>query len=395
MKKEALPLYLFSFFMIMPMHALFPLLPMIRDEFNASYSQISIFLASLGIVRLLLAYPSGLLADRFDKKQVLLFSGILCMGGLLVMSFAHTFFQLMLSRVLIGFSSIVCNITILSLLAQLARHEKKGVMMSMNNVVHNAGGIVSPALAGFLAKWFSWRVSFLAVAGLVLFSMAMILMLFKDQTAPRRQSGKTSETAPKTPLYKNTRFLITRLVPVFAFGFFVFFYRGYFRHTIVPFFGKDVFHIEVDTLGIYFSLTAGIAMISLSVFGYLSDRFGRKAVFLPAIFLSAIAAMFLLLPQSLNPMLVCCIFVGLGAVINSMPNILISDLVPADVFGRVMGFNRTFADSGYFLGTLFAGLLLDQFGFRIPVYCIAAYAVATMVFTGLAIPGKATEPSRK
>ena len=269
MKKEALPLYLFSFFMIMPMHALFPLLPMIRDEFNASYSQISIFLASLGIVRLLLAYPSGHLADRFDKKQVLIFSGILCMGGLLVMSFANNFFQLMLSRVLIGFSSIVCNITILSLLAQLARHEKKGMMMSMNNVVHNAGGIVSPALAGFLAKWFSWRVSFLAVAGLVLFSMTMILMFFKDRTSPKHRSGKTSETVPKTPLYKNTRFLVTRLVPVFAFGFFVFFYRGYFRHTIVPFFGKDVFHIEVDTLGIYFSLTAGIAMVSLSVFGYL------------------------------------------------------------------------------------------------------------------------------
>jgi len=377
------------------MHALFPLLPMIRDEFNASYSQISIFLASLGIVRLILAYPSGILADRFNKKQVLLFSGVLCMGGLLILSFAHSFLQLLLSRVLIGFSSILCNITILSLIAQLARHEKKGLMMSMNNVVHNAGGIVSPALAGFLAKWFSWRVSFLAVAGLVLFSMVMLLALFKGRPTPKHQSRETSPADPRIPLYKNTRFLFTRLVPVFAIGFFVFFYRGYFRHTIIPFFGKDVFQIEVDTLGIYFSLTAGIAMVSLSVLGYLSDRLGRKTVFLPSTFLCAIAALFLLLPPSLSPLLMCCIFVGLGSVINSMPNILISDLVPPHAFGRIMGFNRIFADSGYFLGTLLAGLLLDQFGFRIPVYCIAGYALVTMLITGLTIPNKSTNLNQK
>ena len=69
-KKKALPLYVFSFFMIMPFHALLPLLPLIRDEISASYSQISIFLASLGIVRLILALPSGFLADHFNKKNV-------------------------------------------------------------------------------------------------------------------------------------------------------------------------------------------------------------------------------------------------------------------------------------------------------------------------------------
>jgi predicted MFS family arabinose efflux permease len=56
-----------------------------------------------------------------------------------------------------------------------------------------------------------------------------------------------------------------------------------------------------------------------------------------------------------------------------------------------MGFNRIFADSGYFLGTLLAGLLLDQFGFRIPVYCIAVYALVTMLITYLTIPNRPTD----
>lgn len=371
--------------MIMPFHALFPLLPLIRDEISASYSQISIFLASLGIVRLVLAFPSGLLADHFDKKKVLLFSGALCLGGLLIMSFAHSFSLLIVSRVLIGFSSIVCNITILALLAQLADSGSKGTMMSMNNVVHNAGGIISPALAGFLAKWYGWRVSFLAVAGLIVISMAVIAVFFKIRALPGQHIRKTKPAGAGLSPYETAKSWFARLAPVFALGFFVFFYRGYFRHTLLPFFGTDVFHIQVDRLGIYFSLTAGIAIVSLLTLGYLSDRLGRKAALLPGIFFSALAALFLLLPQSADPLLVCCIFVGLGAVINSMPNVLISDLVSPDVYGRVMGLNRMFADSGYFVGTIAAGVLLDQFGFKMPLYGIAGYAAVMMVVISFSV----------
>jgi len=120
----------------------------------------------------------------------------------------------------------------------------------------------------------------------------------------------------------------------------------------------------------------------------LSDRLGRKAALLPGIFFSALASLLLLLPPSANPLLVCCIFVGLGAVINSMPNVLISDLVSPDVYGRVMGLNRMFADSGYFVGTIAAGVLLDQFGFKMPLYGIAGYAAVMMVVVGFSVSNK-------
>ncbi|MFQ5841732.1 MAG: MFS transporter [Thermodesulfobacteriota bacterium] len=92
MKKKAIPLYLFSFSMIMPMIAVVPLLPMIRDELTASYSQISIFVACLGIVRILFAFPSGFLADRFDRKKILLLSGFLSVSGLFPIYFGFRLF---------------------------------------------------------------------------------------------------------------------------------------------------------------------------------------------------------------------------------------------------------------------------------------------------------------
>lgn len=392
MKKEALPVYLFSFFMIMPLHALFPLLPLIRNELNASYSQISIFLASLGLVRLGLAYPSGYLADRFDPKKLLFVSGCMCVAGIACMSFAHTYFMLILSRVLIGFSSILCNITILSILAQIAGH-RKGAMMSMNNVIHNAGGIVSPGLAGLLAKWYDWRISFLSIGVMVLVSMLPVMVMLKNVRFDRQGPNPSDTTAAPANLPVTTGQWALRLLPVFALGFFVFFYRSYFRHTLLPFIGKDVFQLDVAQIGFYLSITAAVAMCSLVLLGHLSDRFGRKNILIPGILISALAALSLLLPASLRPFMICSVLLGLGTIINSMPNILISDLVPPASFGRVMGVNRMIADSGYFVGTIVVGVLLDRFGFDLPLYGIAAYAVVMILVVMLQVPGK-DHPSR-
>jgi MFS family permease len=144
----------------------------------------------------------------------------------------------------------------------------------------------------------------------------------------------------------------------------------------------------VAELGLFFSITAGVAMGSLMLLGHLSDRFGRKIILVPGMLLSGLAALTLLLPIRINPFLVCCVLVGMGAIINSMPNILISDLVPPTLFGRVMGINRIFADSGYFLGTIVVGILLDHFGFNMPLFGIAGYAFVMILLVLVFIPGK-------
>ena len=90
-----------SFFMIMSLSALFPVLPAIRDEINASYSQIAFFVATVGVVRVFGALPSGWMADRFNRKIILVASGCLNIAGLIVLSIAHNIYQLIASRILI------------------------------------------------------------------------------------------------------------------------------------------------------------------------------------------------------------------------------------------------------------------------------------------------------
>jgi predicted MFS family arabinose efflux permease len=134
-----------------------------------------------------------------------------------------------------------------------------------------------------------------------------------------------------------------------------------------------------------------IAMVSIFVFGFMSDRYGRKVVLLSGISLSTIAMIVLFLPRVWNPLLMACIFVGAGAAINSMPNILISDTAPSDSLGRMMGINRIFADSGYFLGAIIVGNLLDHFGFRIPLYVVVGFSVFTLTLACFCVQNKPIE----
>jgi predicted MFS family arabinose efflux permease len=377
--------------MIMPIIAVIPLLPVIRDEISASYSQISIFVACIGVVRILFAFPSGILADRFDRKKMLLLSGFLTVSGLLILSSSRTIFQLIVSRILIGTGSIICTVTILVLLAQIADPENRGAMLSMNNVVHSAGGIITPALAGILAGWYNWRLSFLVFAGVIVLSMITIAVTFRDERPDYKEGKNQKGMETESSLRKTKRTGIFELAPIFAISLFVFFYRSSFRHTLIPFYGKDVFHIDVVALGFYISLMGSIAMVSIFLFGFVSDHYGRKIVLISGISLSTVAIVTLFLPRIWNPLVMACIFVGAGAAINSMPNILISDTAPSDSLGRMMGINRIFADSGYFLGASIVGTLLDHYGFRVPLYVVVGFSLFTLTLACFCVQNKPIE----
>lgn len=371
--------------MIMPVVGVFPVLPLIRDDLGVSYSQISVFVASLGIIRICFAFPSGVLADRFDRKRILLLSGLLSLSGLILLSYSGSIYELILSRILIGAGSILSSITILVLLSQTASKKKKGIIMSMSNVVHSSGYIISSALVGALAQWYHWRIPFFVLAGFILASCILVAITFTREVAPGRIALEATGMESNNRAKERPGIGIFRLVPVFMVSIFTFFYRGGFRHTLIPFFGRDVFQINVMDLGFYLSLMGLVSIANLLVFGVLSDRYGRKVVTILGLFFSLGAVMALILPDSLHPFLLSCILVGLGSTINSMPNVLISDFAPPAMLGRIMGINRLFSNSGYFIGASLVGAMLDRFGFMTPLYVLMVFCLLVMILSSLYI----------
>ena len=72
-----------------------------------------------------------------------------------------------------------------------------------------------------------------------------------------------------------------------------------------------------------------------------------------------------------------------------MPNVLISDRVASGSLGRALGVNRIFADFGYFFGSVSVGVLLDQAGFRAPIFVLVGLAFGAL----LLVATKVREPN--
>src|SRR5579864_8716261 len=88
-----------------------PLLPAIRKDLAASYSQMGLFTGMYGLIAILISLPAGILAARFGEKRMLLGGLAVTAAGLASFGFAHAYGVALTSRAvwLIGYRfAFVC-----------------------------------------------------------------------------------------------------------------------------------------------------------------------------------------------------------------------------------------------------------------------------------------------
>src|SRR5215831_9683799 len=68
-----------------------PVLPLYARSFGVSQAAIGMSIAAYGLARLLIAVPSGQLADRAGRRAALALGGLVTAGGNLLCALAPTF----------------------------------------------------------------------------------------------------------------------------------------------------------------------------------------------------------------------------------------------------------------------------------------------------------------
>src|ERR1039457_6259965 len=75
-----------------------PLLPAIRKELTASYSQMGLFTGMYGLIAIAISLPAGILAARFGEKRMLLGGLAVTALGLASLGLAHSYAVALASR---------------------------------------------------------------------------------------------------------------------------------------------------------------------------------------------------------------------------------------------------------------------------------------------------------
>ncbi|MFM1974380.1 MAG: hypothetical protein RL524_367 [Actinomycetota bacterium] len=131
---------------------------------------------------LLLSLHGGALADRFNKRKLLIWTNIVaalaCYGiGILVIIEKIELWHVFVGAGVLGISSAIDAPIRQAFTSEIVGHSDVANAVSLNSANFNAGRLVGPALSGFLIARFSTGPSFIINATTYLFVIAALLAM--------------------------------------------------------------------------------------------------------------------------------------------------------------------------------------------------------------------------
>jgi MFS family permease len=302
---------------------------------------------------------SGIIADRINRKGLIIGSLFVWSLVTFAMGFATSFNTLYWLRALMGFSEALYIPAGLSLIADYHSDKTRSLAVGL----HMSGIYMGQALGGFgatVAKQFSWQYAFMFFGG---FGMvyAVVLLFFLQDNIKREirtaaQKGITSIIKSVTGLLSSFSFWIIILyfaVPSFP---------GWAIKNWAPTLIANKLHIDMSIAGPFTTISISLSsLFGVIVGGYFSDKWVqqniRARIYIGALGLSLMIPALLLLGYSNSIVIVfaAASMFGFGFGMfdtNNMP--ILCQFVPANRRATAYGFLNT---AGIFAGAVITDYL--------------------------------------
>lgn len=341
--------------------------PILKGSFHLSFFQIGLITLSSQVTGSVLQPIIGLYTDRYPKPFALTLGMAFLFSGLLLIAFAHEFYQLLLGAGLIGAGAAIFHPEA-SRIAHMASGGNHGLAQSLFQVGGNAGTSLGPLLAALFIVpygrhqlgWFSC----FALLGMVI--LTQIGFWFKKNTHRLPSKAAAKEKYTSLPKTKVIMALAILMVLVFSKFFYMSSMINYFTFFLIKKFHLPIASAQYFLFLFLFSTAAGTI-----IGGPLGDRYGRKKIIWGSILGAAPFAM--CLPYA-SLFWIAVLVVPIGLIISSAFSAILvyaQELLPGNV-GLISGlfFGLAFGMAG--LGSVLLGALADKttidFVFKICAY---------------------------
>lgn len=340
------------------MHSMLPAIyPMLKDEFGLSFLQIGIITFVLQITSSIIQPFVGLYADKHHSWWQLPVSMIFTLIGIFMLSYANSFYVILLSVSLFGLGSSIFHPQG-SQVAQQASGGRKGLAQSIFQVGGNGGFALGPLFAALIVipvglsgvRWFAFIAILLAII------LVYIGKWHVKQTKKVHKKSRTQWTIAKTySRYQIYGFVFILFVLMFSKNFYTESMTSYFTFFLIEKFGISIQYSQVC---LFVFLAAEVVGTLLG--GWIGDRYGRKNVIWFSIFGAAPFTIMLPYINSLAGTILLSALIGL-IIASAFSAILVyaTDLMPNHI-GTIAGifYGLSFGLGG--VGSSFFGWLADQ-----------------------------------
>jgi len=335
------------------------------------------------IPMLVLSLYGGALADRVEKKKILIWSqalsAVISLGVAIALSMNYlskdvpgSWWVLIVSSILQGIVMGIMMPSRASMVPEIVSPEDLMNAISLNNMGMNVFRIISPAATGFIIAAWDFDIVYYIMTGLYLFSVIFLFKIPPNRPIVREGSSTATEVVEG---FRYVRAETTvMLVLLFTLGCTI---LGMPFNMLLPMFTEDVLKVGEVGMGILMAVSGiGAIVVSFVLASMANKKRGILMLFSGLILSVALIAFSFNTGWYLS--LVLSVFIGLGQTGQTAIGFtLVQYYVDPAYRGRVMSFMMMgFGLSS--LGTVFGGILADTMGIE---WSIGGLAIALAALT--------------
>jgi len=350
--------------------ALGMLLPSMGISLDLNYSQMGLIGTGNFVGYMISVGMAGIIARAIGARRTIFFGLILVGGSMVVISRAMTFFEVMALYVATGIGTGLANVPMMGLVShwflKTTRGRAAGTMLSGNGL--------AIVFAGFFVPWVNlrfgaegWRTGWLTMGVISLFIAVIAVFLLRND--PREKGLKPlgsspQESAPVSPVdvqnnKQSNKWTMVHLGAIYSlFGATYVVYATFIVTAMVNERG-----FGEGAAGTFWAIVGGLSVFSGPLFGWLSDRVGRKIGIMVVYTLFTIS--YALVAANL-PNLFLYASIGIfGLAVWSIPTIMsaaVGDYMGPAQAVKAFGFITLFFGAGQVAGPAVAGFLADITG---------------------------------
>lgn len=350
---------------------LVPLLPLIRDHFSLNYFMSGLMVSSFNLTYGISQIPIGRLADRKNKRLMIVVGLAGLATATLVTGLAQNYYLMLACLVLMAVFGGAYHPCASSLLVERFPQAQRGLALGLHLIGGSSSFIVAPLSAGIIAQSFGWRGAYILLGIPTLIAS----VIFWRSTRPTGIASAESSALKKTPSVNFWELMrvVGVIVAIAVLSQIIF--AGVI--AFLPLYLVDKHGVPAAYAGMLVGLINGAGILGAPFGGALSDRIGRKSVIMISVGVAG-PFLYLLTVLPFGPAFVGTL-IAMGFLLTSRTPVmesLIADTVPPERLAGILGIYYFLNTEVSGISTPIVGLLADTFGLNTVFTLLAALAIA-------------------
>lgn len=328
--------------------------PILKQNYHLSFTQIGLITFSFQFTASILQPIVGFYTDKYPKPFSQIYGMLFSMLGIVLLSFAHQYYVILIAVALIGIGSSIFHPEA-SRMSYIASGEKRGLAQSIFQVGGNLGTALGPLLVALIVVPNSQQyiIYFVIFAIIALAVLSKIASWYKKQVLNRVLSKSVGITYHSLSKAQVNRTIALLLFIIFSKYFYSAGLSSYYTFYLI-----DKFNLTIQQTQFHLFLYLFAYAMGTLLGGPLGDKLGRRLI----IWISVLgAAPFALILPYANLFYTDVLMVLIGIIISSaFPAILVyaQELLPKKI-GMVSGLFYGFAFGMAGIGSAVLGSLAD------------------------------------